>query len=581
MIRILYRTSSTVLIELGPLGRDPTTRFVLEMGVCGVSYNKYAHVWTAHISSVRGIERVFKGQVAVSTRVERLLRTYKIFRRELVKSKTAEVKIDNLKLPLAPFQMQGVNFLYTAITGYIGSKGAILGDKTGMGKTVEALSLATLMKEKGYIKRCVIVCKAEGKRQWKKVLSKFSDESFIVVSGGKKSANRNYSRMKKVFFIVISYDMLFQDVRWVKKYLAPIGLLIFDEIQMVSHWKARRTRTARNVSKMSKHVVAFSAYYYENNLDELYAVFRIIQPDLLGSYSAFSNRFYKRNFWGDVEELKIENIDELKRRIDPFYLDRRKTPEIRAQIREHLSVSCAEKIVLKNMFIPLSEAQDRYYHEARKKALEIARNPALEARIKRVDVDAEFVYLRQLCLDASLLDLDGSSSKLDVLLSILREAKDKVVVFCFFIDMVKKIYEACLREGIPALCVPGADTPEKEKDRIVKEFNRAKRGRRLVLVSSDVFKDSIDLFAGSIINFDPHWNPRRIAQRVGRIDRIGQKRDTLYAINLISTFKKKGKKKTVEQKMLGIMEEKEDLFDWLASKGKERLSLKEIVSFIE
>jgi len=55
-----------------------------------------------------------------------------------------------------------------------------------------------------------------------------------------------------------------------------------------------------------------------------------------------------------------------------------------------------------------------------------------------------------------------------------------------------------------------------------------------ILVSTDVLSEGLNLQdANHVINYDLHWNPIRLIQRVGRVDRIGTEHDTIYAYNFL------------------------------------------------
>lgn len=60
------------------------------------------------------------------------------------------------------------------------------------------------------------------------------------------------------------------------------------------------------------------------------------------------------------------------------------------------------------------------------------------------------------------------------------------------------------------------------------------RARYNVLLSSEIGSEGNDLqFASIVINYDMPWNPMRIEQRIGRVDRIGQRKDKILVLNLI------------------------------------------------
>jgi hypothetical protein len=90
------------------------------------------------------------------------------------------------------------------------------------------------------------------------------------------------------------------------------------------------------------------------------------------------------------------------------------------------------------------------------------------------------------------------------------------------------LYARLGEDGIASLVLHG-DTPDK--DSVVETFKGAESG--LVLLSSEVASEGIDLqFSWAMVNYDLPWNPMRVEQRIGRIDRLGQKAETITIWNL-------------------------------------------------
>ena len=59
-----------------------------------------------------------------------------------------------------------------------------------------------------------------------------------------------------------------------------------------------------------------------------------------------------------------------------------------------------------------------------------------------------------------------------------------------------------------------------------------------ILISTDVLSEGVNMQAGRVvINYDFHWNPVKLIQRVGRIDRMGSGHDTIDVINFLPTTK--------------------------------------------
>lgn len=112
----------------------------------------------------------------------------------------------------------------------------------------------------------------------------------------------------------------------------------------------------------------------------------------------------------------------------------------------------------------------------------------------------------------------------------------KVIVFTYFKGTLRHICEGLDRAGIPAVFVSGdvrstPSNPETDDRRRVLERFRDDPAIR-VLVSTEVGGEGLDLqFARVIVNFDLPWNPMIVEQRIGRLDRIGQKAERITIVN--------------------------------------------------
>jgi len=98
--------------------------------------------------------------------------------------------------------------------------------------------------------------------------------------------------------------------------------------------------------------------------------------------------------------------------------------------------------------------------------------------------------------------------------------------------------------GNPAIELITGDTPGKQREEKVKRFSpkantqedneleTLKQNPIDILICTDVLSEGQNLQdAGVLVNYDLHWNPVRMIQRAGRIDRLGTDYDTLYIYN--------------------------------------------------
>ncbi|MEG3064401.1 helicase-related protein [Acetomicrobium sp.] len=123
----------------------------------------------------------------------------------------------------------------------------------------------------------------------------------------------------------------------------------------------------------------------------------------------------------------------------------------------------------------------------------------------------------------------------------------KVLVFTEFVPTQEMLYEFLTERGISAACLNGSMDMD-ERVQVQKAFAEDVR----VLISADAGGEGLNLqFCHVVINYDIPWNPMRLEQRIGRVDRIGQSR-IVRAFNFVF-------QDSVEGRVREVLEEKLDL----------------------
>lgn len=102
----------------------------------------------------------------------------------------------------------------------------------------------------------------------------------------------------------------------------------------------------------------------------------------------------------------------------------------------------------------------------------------------------------------------------------------------------KNIEEKLQKEVI---CYTGSSSPALKESIIANfdpNFKGKKENRYDILIATDVLAEGINLHRSNvIINYDLPWNPTKIMQRIGRINRVGTKFDKIYVFNFFPTSK--------------------------------------------
>ena len=140
-----------------------------------------------------------------------------------------------------------------------------------------------------------------------------------------------------------------------------------------------------------------------------------------------------------------------------------------------------------------------------------------------------------------------SDPKLDSFIRIIRkqmndEPNRKLIVFSEFADTVNYLGEALADAGLPVMKYTSADASPTNKDRIRANFDAGlkptlQQNDFHILVATDAISEGYNLHrAGAIFNYDIPYNPTRVIQRIGRINRINKKVfDELYIYNYFPT----------------------------------------------
>ena len=135
-------------------------------------------------------------------------------------------------------------------------------------------------------------------------------------------------------------------------------------------------------------------------------------------------------------------------------------------------------------------------------------------------------------------------SKLGSLGNVLRDVRragyDQAMVFTQYTDTMDFLREALLEDAEwKLLCFSGRGGEAPGAGGVWRDIGRDEAKRRFrdreadVLLCTDAAAEGLNFqFCGALVNYDMPWNPMRVEQRIGRIDRLGQKNGTIRIVNL-------------------------------------------------
>ncbi len=164
----------------------------------------------------------------------------------------------------------------------------------------------------------------------------------------------------------------------------------------------------------------------------------------------------------------------------------------------------------------------------------------LDADLYRIDeiIDDTYDDLNQLAEFLNLLSeaKPEKDDKLKALIKLLKNdavlKKEKVILFSEFADTARYLEHQLAQAGFDELCRIDGSSSQKQRSDVIRRFSpyynessspeltaEGKKEIR-ILISTDVLSEGLNLQdATRLINYDLHWNPVRLMQRIGRVDR--------------------------------------------------------------
>jgi len=436
-----------------------------------------------------------------------------------------------------------------------------LADEVGLGKTFEAgIALKQLLMT-GKVKRVLIIVKASSMSDWKEVLQLFFEFPLVMSTSKKYDLKRSGFDDQSVWgysdVIICSHHMFRTSFEDIRKH--PWDLLILDEAHVV---KNHQTLTHQLVKSFKVPYKLFlTATPVHNREREFFNIIDALQPGFLGSWEV-----YRRN---GIQALKDTVSGDKNYGVMTRFL-RKDLPYIRIpprSVKEHAAKLEEEELeIYDNLLVFLKDLIERnpgsgnivssiYQKVASsslnslKTSLERLRKRYLGKAVTRIDSEdiiettesTDFAdelrdqEERTLEVDLELLDdlllsLRGLKvdTKLDSLVTLLEELfqkEDRIVIFTQYVMTLDYLAEK-LSKKFPRTLIHNyyGGLTVKERTDVRKKF----RMHGGIFLTSSAGAESINLqHANIVINYDLPWNPARLEQRIGRIQRIEQEKEVL------------------------------------------------------
>ena len=458
-----------------------------------------------------------------------------------------KLSIENAEYPklnatLRDYQKYGYKWLKYLTDN---SLGACLADDMGLGKTLQAIALISKLHEEKKKKSMVIMPKSLI-YNWENEIKKFSTKLKVGVYYG---INRDFSSLKKVDVILTTYGTIRNDIENLLE--EKFDMLILDESQNIKNVNSQTTKAVLLLN--AKKRVALSGTPIENNLLELYSLFRFLNPEMFGSVQRFTN-----NYIVPIQKYSdTSTIEELKKKIYPFLL-RRVKKEVLKDLPDKI-----EKLV----YVDMNNEHRKFYEERRKYYYSLLeKNTLNQGNFDKFFVLQAINELRHIVSSPELESKKIISSKKEVLIENVIEAIEnnhKVLVFVNYLSSIESICDSLKENKIKYLKMTGQT---KDRQNLVDKFQNDSRYKVFVMTLKTGGVGLNLVSADTIFIYDPWWNTTVENQAIDRAYRLGQDK-TVFAYKMIM-------RNTIEEKILKLQEIKNKLLDDLIS--EDNLSTKNL-----
>jgi len=485
----------------------------------------------------------------------------------------------------------------------------ILADEVGLGKTIEAGMIVKELKSRGLVSRVLVVCPTGLVTQWASEMQEKFHEKFHVILPSDYDTIRRitdsddvYGQFDHVISPMDSIKPLERHAGWtderVEKYnneriysIINSGwdLIIIDEAHRVagSSGEVARYKLGSLLAKASPYLLLLSATPHNGKTEPFLRLVRLLDEDAFPNAKSivkeqvapFLIRTEKReaidnngnllfkNRVTHLVDLTWDERNDLQRELYKLVSSYVSKTYNKALRNKKKNMCLIFLLIIMQRMVTSSTAAIRQSLERRLNVLvnqrtqlgnlteedldELNIEDGVEEAFEAIslDMDLEIEELQQIIAVAKQAQFQNQDAKVEPLLDtidkIISEDKtQKVIIFTEFVATQQYLQELLLSRGYTVTILNGSMSIE-ERNEAMAEF----RNNTSVFISTDAGGEGLNLqFANIIINYDLPWNPMKIEQRCGRVDRIGQQRD-VHIYNFILSD-------TVENRVREVLEEK-------------------------
>ena len=457
----------------------------------------------------------------------------------------------------------------------------LLGDTMGLGKSLQSLNIATYRKQKGLIKRCLIICGVNTlKYNWLSEINKHTNEKGWIlgtrfdkrgkpVVKGTKEKMEDLQNLPDCTFIITNVETLricegtgrsrkFTFVKKINELInrGEIGMIILDEAHKCRNVQRQQGKALLELN--APYIIPMSGTFFYNNPLDLYVPLKWIGQEE-HSFWQFKNFYCIMGGFNNSEVLGTKNLDHLKSKLDKCML-RRTTDEV-------LDLPPKNRIT---EFVEMSDKQEKVYLAA----LQMAREEVDKIKASNNPL-AMLIRLRQATGYTGILSSSiEESAKLDRMEEIVEEEVlngNKVVIFSQW-EQITEEAKKRLAQYNPLYITGSVSDYDREQSKTMFQEDDI---HKVIIGTIGAMGTGLTLTrASTSIFLDSPWTMADKVQAEDRIYRIG----TTKSVNIITLVTKD----TIDEKIEEIVYKKgamgDDILDGKISKEQINTIIDEVLS---
>lgn len=446
------------------------------------------------------------------------------------------IRQHNWKTKPMPHQIEGFN-------RGIKSPFLLIADEPGLGKSLQAISIAEWRKSRELIAKCLIICGVNStKYNWLSEVHKHSYEDAMVFDGANSK-----TKLKKIhewlhndiLFGIINIESL-RKQEIVEALNGYVDMIVLDEAHKAKSPNSKQGKALRNME--SDYKLALTGTPMTNKPLDLWNILAWLGTEHM-NYWAFRNKYCIMGGYDNKEIVGYKNLEELNSKLK-FIMLRRKKEDV---------LDLPDKIY-KTEYIELSKEQKKQYMLAKEGVLKQIMTPKqnINGQERRLNPLTLTLEMRQ--VTSGILVPAEKNEKLKRVLDILKEEiipNDKKALIFTNWTTVSSTYRNALSKFEPAYIT--GDVSAEKRQREVDRFQNDP-DCKVAIGTIGAMGTGLTMTAASYVFFlDKAWNNTDNIQAEDRAHRIGTK-DNVTIISMVA-------KDTIDEKIEDKLIEKDMIFN--------------------